>query len=84
MWLVSLVLSPSLMTKFPSPLYLNLSQYYLVLTSRQDADDTGSRLRAYADKCMFDIFIDIYKEDYAGSDDGASKSKMVHKICKKF
>ena len=33
---------------------------------------------------MFNIFLDICKEDYVGSDYSALESKMVHEICKKI
>ena len=58
------------------PILFGINPYY------HDADHTGSKLRAYADKYTFDIFLDICKEDYVGLYDGGSESKMVYEICK--
>ena len=33
---------------------------------------------------MFDVFLSICREDYAGTDDGISDSKMIHEICKRL
>ena len=52
--------------------------------SRLDTRDIGDKLRSYADKCMFNIFLNICREDYVGTDDGTSDSKMVYEICKKI
>ena len=46
--------------------------------------DCLTRVRTYADKCMFDIFLEICREDYVGGDDAGSKSKLVHEICKQI
>ena len=43
-----------------------------------------SRVRTYAEKCMLDIFLKICREDYVGSDDAGSKSKLVHEVYKKI
>ena len=40
-------------------------------------------LRDYIDKCMFDMFLHICRQDYVGADDGTSISKMAHAICKR-
>jgi len=41
-----------------------------------------TRVRDYADKCMLDVFLAIYREDYVGAEDVGSKQKLVHEICK--
>ena len=52
--------------------------------SRLETGDIGEKLRMYADKCMFDVFLAICREDYIGIDDDTSDSKMVYKICKRL
>ena len=52
--------------------------------SRLDTRDIGDKLRLYADKCMFDVFLNIYRVDYVGTDVGTSDSKMLYEICKKL
>ena len=37
-----------------------------------DSDNTGDKISAYADKFMFDVFFDVYRENYVGIDNGAS------------
>ena len=50
--------------------------------SRLDVNDGSEKLRVYAEKYMFDIFLEIYREDYVGTDDGTSDSKIIHEIYK--
>ena len=46
------------------------------------ACDILGRVRAYADKCMLDVFLELCREDYVGGFDVSSKRKLVHEICK--
>ena len=38
----------------------------------------------YAEKFMFDVFLEICREDYVGTYDGTSNSKMIHEIYKRL
>ena len=40
-------------------------------------------LRSYAEKCIFDIFLDIYCQNYVDGDGTGAQSKLVHEICKR-
>ena len=40
------------------------------------------KLRAYAEKYMLDVFQEIYKVDYVGTDYSVYDSKMMHASCK--
>ena len=43
---------------------------------------TKEKLHVYADKCMFDVFLDLVRNDYVGTEDNISEFKMIHDICK--
>ena len=51
--------------------------------SRLDMN-VSEKLHVYEEKCMFDVFLEICREDYVGTYYGTSNSKMIHKICKNF
>ena len=59
-------------------------QLFSISPSRLDAGGIGEKLRMYADKCMFNVFFAICREDYVGTDDGTSNYKMVYEICKRL
>ena len=50
----------------------------------RDNGDIKGEISSYAEKCMFDVFLSIYKQDYVGSDNLHSSIKLVHKICKEI
>ena len=52
--------------------------------SRLDVGDIGEKLRIYANKFIFDVFLTICREDYVGTDYGTSDSKMIYDIYKKL
>ena len=56
---------------------------YLVVTQRGlKTNDIRGQVHAYAEKCMFDVFLEICKADYVGVKSGDSETKMVREICK--
>ena len=50
--------------------------------TRLDDDNTRSKMRLHVDKFMFDIFLNICKEDYVGMDNIIAELKIIHEICK--
>ena len=61
-----------------NPLILSASP-----TSHQSSD-VSTCVRLYADKCMLDIFLEIYRKDYVGGYEAGPKRKLVHEICKRI
>ena len=59
------------------------SQIYGYYPARPDQEDIKAASRDYANKCMFNVFLHICREDYVDNDGGTSTTKMVHDICKK-
>lgn len=47
-------------------------------------ETVNEHITEYADRCMFDTFIEIYRTYYVGMKDGHSKEKLVHEICKQI
>ena len=39
---------------------------------------------AYADKCMFEVFLDVCKADYVGGSFSDSEEKMIREMCKQI
>ena len=53
--------------------------------SKQEITDSiASQIQTYASKCMFDIFLSIFKMDYVGVDSKNLVGKMPHEICKQI
>ena len=59
-------------------------QFFGPNSSRLDTGDISEKIRVYAEKCMFDVFLTICREDYVVTDDGTSDSKMIHEICQRL
>lgn len=56
-----------------------------LLNAQPDKNNPASflkRVHTYADCCILDVFITIYRDNYAGPEDIRSERKQVHEIYK--
>ena len=69
-------------------MYLNFFGKTLIIQAVNPTSVTAvtclKSVSLYADRCMFDVFLDVCHEDYVGGDKGGSAGKLVHEICKKI
>ena len=51
-------------------------------STKLDSKDTREKISGYADKCIFEVFLELCRADYVGEVFGDSEVKMVREVCK--
>ena len=50
--------------------------------TKLDNKDTREKISGYADKCIFEVFLELCRADYVGGLFGNSEVNMIREVCK--